>query len=189
MLFLTHFSVIGFSNSYLLGPEKGGEAVIIDPGVFDETILTFIEDNNLYLKYILVTHAHESHISGINTILKIYDAKIYGFNDNYLDNAAQIVCQGDNFQCGDFAFNVIETPGHSRDSVVYQLDQLLFTGDTISAGLIGSCANAYARGNLLSSIKNKILPLGDDIIILPGHGPLTKIGIEKKFNPFLKEKL
>ena len=78
MKFFCHFGLSAFSNAYLIGPDDGGEAVLIDPAVFDETLLVMIEKNRLDFAHILVTHAHESHVRAIPTALKIYDATVYG---------------------------------------------------------------------------------------------------------------
>ncbi len=78
MKFFCHFGLEAFSNAYLVGPDEGGEAVLIDPGDFDETLLAMIEKNRLDLRHILLTHAHESHMRGVPTALKIYDATVYG---------------------------------------------------------------------------------------------------------------
>ena len=72
-----HFSVEGFSNCYLLGPENGGDAVIFDPGVFDLNLLELIENNNFYIRSVFITHDHNSHINGLKTLMKIYEAEIY----------------------------------------------------------------------------------------------------------------
>ena len=66
---------------------------------------------------------------------------------------------------------------------------MLFTGDLLSAGAIGTTRDGYARGLLLATVRRKLLPLGDEVLIFPGHGPPSKIGIEKLYNPFLGEKL
>jgi glyoxylase-like metal-dependent hydrolase (beta-lactamase superfamily II) len=66
---------------------------------------------------------------------------------------------------------------------------MLFTGDALSAGGTGKTRDGYARGLLLETIRRKLLPLGDETLLFPGHGPPSKIGIEKLYNPFLGEKL
>lgn len=189
MKFFTHFAVQGFSNSYLIGPDDGGDAVLIDPGTFDIKLLKLIENNNLYVKHILVTHAHSAHIKGIKTIKKIYDARIYSYRSNILGLPATEVREGNKLKLSPFNFKVIETPGHSTDSIVFLMDKFLFTGDTLTAGMIGSAMDGYSRGLLLTSIHKKLLILDNSIFIFPGHGPPSKIEIEKKLNPFLKEKL
>ena len=133
MKFFTHFSVIGFSNSYIIGHDEGGDAILIDPGIFDARILELIEKNGLYIKYILVTHNHHAHVNGIRTILKIYDAEIYSYRSRIMDTSSHEVREEEKLLLNDFEINVIETPGHSADSISFLLGDYLFTGDTLSA--------------------------------------------------------
>ncbi|MBN1697411.1 MAG: MBL fold metallo-hydrolase [Spirochaetales bacterium] len=187
MIFHSHFYATTLSNSYVIGPEDGGEAVIIDPGLFDTDMLSIIEGNKLYIRYILITHAHEAHIHGIKTIFKIYNAKLFSYRHSILDYKTIKVRDFTKIKCGKFVFEVLETPGHSGDSVTYKFDKFLFTGDTLLAGSIGPVSDGFARGLILSSIKEKILCLEDDYFIFPGHGPPTKLSIEKKYNPDFAE--
>ena len=85
MKFFCHFGISTFSNAYLLGTEEGEGAVLIDPGVFDETLLNMIERNKLYVRHVLLTHDHQAHIGGVPTITKIYDTRLYGHPDLALD--------------------------------------------------------------------------------------------------------
>jgi glyoxylase-like metal-dependent hydrolase (beta-lactamase superfamily II) len=187
MIFHPNFSSFGLANSYLIGPDNGGDAVIIDPGIFDSALLEIIESNKLYLRYILLTHSHESHILGIKTILKIYNAEIYSYRQSVLDFKANKLRDFMNINCGGFEFEVFETPGHTGDSLIFKYNQFLFTGDTLLAGSIGSAADEYARRLIVSSIKEKILSIDKNLIIFPGHGPPTNLEIEKQFNLDLKE--
>ncbi len=82
---------------------------------------------------------------------------------------------------------VLWTPGHSPDSVVYHMPPYLFTGDTLQAGALGSTTSAAARQQLLKSIRREILSLDDETIIFPGHGPPSKVGVERALNPDLRE--
>lgn len=189
MRFHSLFSSVGFSNGYLLGPDAGGEALLVDPGIFDAPLLQAIERNRLYVRFILVTHAHNAHINGIRTLLKVYDAAIYANQPSVLDFPAHQVREDDALTLGSFTIRVIETPGHSIDSLCFLAAGMLFTGDTLSAGEIGKTRDGYARGLLLATIRTKLLPLGDEVLVFPGHGPPTKIGIEKLYNPFLGEEL
>ena len=66
---------------------------------------------------------------------------------------------------------------------------MLFTGDTLNAGGIGRTRDGYGRGLLLSSVRKRILPPGDDVLVFPGHGPPTRVGLERAFNPYLGDKL
>jgi hydroxyacylglutathione hydrolase len=189
MKFFSLFSRAGFSNAYLVGPSGGGEALLVDPGTFDAPLLQAVEENRLTVKWILITHAHNAHINGIRGLLKVYEAEIYSNQPSVLDFPAHHVQDGDRLALGEFTIRVLETPGHSIDSLCFVVDQLVFTGDTLFAGGTGTTRDGYARGLLLESIRRKLLSLGDEALIFPGHGPPTKIGIEKLYNPLLGEKL
>ncbi len=189
MKFFSLFSSTGMSNCYLVGPDGGGDAILVDPGVVDAPLLHAVESNRLFVRWILVTHAHRSHVDGIRSLLKVYDAGIYANQPSILDFPARHVEDGNRLTLGEFKVRVIETPGHSIDSVSYLLDHMLFTGDLLSAGTIGATRDGYARGLLLATVRRKLLPLGDETLIFPGHGPPSKLGIEKLYNPFLGEKL
>ena len=189
MRFYSLFSRVGFSNTFLIGPDDGGDAVLIDPGVFDATLLQAVESNGLYIRSILVTHAHNAHINGIRGILKVYDAAIFARHPSVLDFPARRVSEGEILALGEFTVGVIETPGHSIDSLCFRIDNMVFTGDTLSAGSIGSTRDGYARGLLLETVRRKIISLGDEVLLFPGHGPPSKVGVEKLYNPLLGEKL
>ncbi len=187
MKFFCHFGLEAFSNAYLVGPDEGGEAVLIDPGDFDETLLAMIEKNRLDLRHILLTHAHESHMRGVPTALKIYDATVYGVVPLPRVERHRTIEDGEELQLGSFRVRVLWTPGHSPDSVVYHMPPYLFTGDTLHAGALGSTSGAAARQLLLKSIRREILSLEDETIIFPGHGPPSKVGVERVLNPDLRE--
>jgi hydroxyacylglutathione hydrolase len=189
MRIFPHFVFTGFSNSYLVAPDVPGEAVLIDPGIFDGELLKQIEKNKLYVSKVLITHTHESHIDGLKTLIKIYNFKIYAFREKVLDYEAQVVRQDNEIKCGNLVFEVIELAGHSRDSLAFRIDNYLFTGDTLTAGLIGSVVHGYARGLEISAIKQKILSLPDYIYIFPGHGPPSTVGVERLYNKALKQEL
>ena len=189
MKFFSLFSRIGFSNTYLIGPDEGGDAFLIDPGAFDAALLQAVEGNRLYVRSILVTHAHNAHINGIRSLLKVYKAVIYANQPSVLDFPARHIQDGDQLALGALRARVIETPGHSIDSLSFLVGHMLFTGDILSAGGIGKTRDGYARGLLLETVRRKILPIGDEVLLFPGHGPPSKIGIEKLYNPFLGEKL
>ena len=187
MRLYSYFSVINFSNSYLLGPDGPGDAVLIDAGIFDTGLLSLIEDRGLYLRHVLITHAHRAHVNGITTIRKVYDATVYCHDPGQVSFPARAIQEGRSLNLGGFEFQVLETPGHSNDSVCFLHGQLLFTGDTLSAGMIGDTDTGYERALLLASIRKKLLCLGQDLFVFPGHGPPTRLEVERRLNPFLVE--
>lgn len=194
-----HYCPSGFNNCYILGgdeadPLEGGphqdrarnsahqEAVIIDPGVMDEEILNFIEQNEYTLRGVLLTHDHISHVRGLRTLKRIYDAEIFAVNPLILDLRATLIRDGDILDIGPFHIEVILAPGHSADSTVFKVGRLLFTGDAISAGLLGNTASSYGAAIQMTALRSKILSLPGDFTILPGHGPPTSLEAERRFN-------
>lgn len=177
-----HFSLEGFSNSYLIGNEKTGKALIVDPGVMTTEILTHIGKNNYDLEAILITHNHPSHHMGLKTLLKIFSPKVYAA-DAALNGRQTTMIQGDgSLMTAGFIVKYFAVPGHSPDSVMFQIDNFIFTGDALSAGKIGDTSNIYGKRNLLTNLKNKLLSLPNDYILFPGHGPPSTIGAERSFN-------
>lgn len=189
MKFFSFFSPVGFSNSYLIGPDGGGDALLVDPGSFDAPLLEAVETNGLYVRAILLTHAHGSHTHAVGGLLKVYRATVYNNHPSILDFPARHVGDGDELPVGGVTVRVLETPGHSIDSVCYLAGHLLFTGDTLLAGGVGSTRSGYARGVLLSSIRRKVLGLPDPTLVFPGHGPPSRVGVERAHNPYLGDRL
>lgn len=177
-----HYSPDGFSNGYLIGNEKTKEAIIVDPGVMDRQLLDHIEKNELNIDGVLITHNHETHIKGLQTLLRIYTPKVYSA-DAELKGIKTVLLQGDGtFVAAGFAVRYFAAPGHSPDSLMYQIEHVIFTGDALSAGRLGVTNNAYGKRNLLTHLRNKLLNQNDDILLMSGHGPPSTIGAERLFN-------
>jgi glyoxylase-like metal-dependent hydrolase (beta-lactamase superfamily II) len=182
-----HYSKDGFSNGYLVGNEKTGEAVIIDPGVMNKELLDHIEQNHFKLDAVLVTHNHESHHRGLRPLLRIYSPRVYAA-DTELKGRKTVLLQGDGtFAAAGFAIRYFAVPGHSPDSLMFQIENVLFTGDALSAGRLGTTNNMYGKRNLLTHLKNKLLSQNDEIIIMSGHGPPSTVGAERLFNAEMME--
>ena len=182
-----HYCLYGFSNCYVLGSEEPGEdgvkdALIVDPGCMDEKLLGFIESNDYRLRGILITHDHLNHVHGLRTLKRIYDVPVFAGDPSVCESRANLVRDGESLNLGPFSVGVYFVPGHSSDSIVYRVDRLLFTGDALSAGLIGSTASAYGKTILSHSLKDKILSLQGDLLVLPGHGPPSSLEAERRFN-------
>ncbi len=183
MKLLSHFPAIGVSNTYIIGPPDGGEAILIDPGRFDVSLLDMIEKNDLNITTVLITHDHENHIKGLKTLMKVYAVKVIAGNSSIFGVQTTVVDDGLKIQFSGFEVEVLYVEGHSSDSRVYRIGPYLFTGDVLSAGRIGSSSTSYTRKLLLESINSKILSLEENLLILPGHGPPTTVSAEKRWNP------
>ena len=201
------------TNCYILGDEKSKDALCIDPGGRVDEIIAAVNKAKLSIKYIINTHAHFDHVGGNGPLKKITGAKLAIHSEDVmlLESVALqgaefgtdavpspspdiLLKDGDTIKVGNLMVSVIHTPGHSQGGICLFLkltdnnEEILFTGDTIFAGSIGRTdlpGGSYK--DIIASIKSKILPLGDDVRILPGHGPETTIGREKRFNQFLIE--
>ncbi|MBI9105515.1 MAG: MBL fold metallo-hydrolase [Spirochaetales bacterium] len=182
-----HFVLSNFSNTYILGPAEGGNAVIIDPGVMDIPLLKLIENNNFYIKNILVTHNHSSHVNGIKTLKKIYNADIYSNSELPFKIDFNQINDGDVLHLDDLEVNIMNIPGHSADSIIFKIANMLFTGDVLLAGLIDKELTTSYENLLKKNIKERIFTMDDDILVFPGHGAPTTIKAEKMFNPYLNK--
>ncbi len=194
------------SNCYIVGCQDTSEAVVIDPGAEPDTILAVLEENNLKVKYIINTHGHVDHVGANEPVKKATNADIlihkedaplfsnsqenlsmYVGGELLLSPPERLLEEGDTITFGNITLKVIHTPGHTRGGISLHGDQVVFTGDTLFAGSIGRTdlpGGDYQQ--IISSIKEKILPLGDDIKVYPGHGPVSTVAREKKTNPFLQ---
>jgi glyoxylase-like metal-dependent hydrolase (beta-lactamase superfamily II) len=179
-----HYCLYGFSNCYILGSEQEAsrDAIIIDPGCMEGALLNFVENNDYTLKGVLVTHDHPNHVHGLRTLKRIYDVDIYAVNHFIQDIRTNLVRDGDSFSIGPLKVEVISVPGHSSDSAVFKIEHFLFTGDTLSAGLVGNTASSYGAAVQMAALRSKILSLPGDMILLPGHGPPTTLEAERQFN-------
>jgi glyoxylase-like metal-dependent hydrolase (beta-lactamase superfamily II) len=178
---------IGFSNCYILGQDdtddgKQSAAIMIDPGTMENVTLEAIENNNFDLKAVLITHDHIHHVRGLRTLKRIYNAEIYAVNHSILDHKTTIVKDGDRLIIAGFPVEVISIPGHSSDSVVYKIGNLLFSGDVLTAGLVGSTASAYGATTQMNKLRSRLISLPGDYIVLPGHGPPSTMEAERRFN-------
>jgi glyoxylase-like metal-dependent hydrolase (beta-lactamase superfamily II) len=177
----------GFSNCYILGEDESGtgqhhSAIIIDPGSMEDNILQTIEDNNFSLKAVLITHDHINHVQGLRTLKRIYNADVYAVNQIIMDQKTTMVKDGDKINIAGFTVEVISIPGHSSDSAVFKIDAMLFTGDVLTAGLVGSTASAYGDATQMNKLRSRLLSLPGDYIVLPGHGPPSTLEAERRFN-------
>jgi glyoxylase-like metal-dependent hydrolase (beta-lactamase superfamily II) len=182
-----YYSVYGFANSYLLGDDETRQAIVVDPAEFNAGMLNHIERNDYYVRAVLLTHNHLHHIRGLKTLLKIYEAEIFAATSRVFGISCRVVKDGERFAIAGFCADAYSVPGHSPDSMVYRIDKLLFTGDTLHAGVIGKTLSSFNAELLIERLKSRILGLDDDHIVLPGHGPPSTIGVERRFNLGLQE--
>jgi glyoxylase-like metal-dependent hydrolase (beta-lactamase superfamily II) len=190
MVLFYHYCARGFSNCFLAGqetnesdPDQRREALIIDPAQIDEAIVTFIESNNYRLKAVLLTHEHANHSYGLRSLMRIYEnLEIYAANPEVHGFKTNMLHDGDTFTTAGFDIEAIAVPGHSADSMIYRIDHTLFSGDALTAGLIGTTANSYAAMREISAIQRKLFGLPGNYLVFPAHGPPSTLETERHFN-------
>jgi glyoxylase-like metal-dependent hydrolase (beta-lactamase superfamily II) len=204
---LAQFEVTPFmSNCFVLGCEETRDAIIIDAGEFAGEIATFLDEHSLKVKYIILTHSHVDHAGDVSRFKDETGGLIVLHEDEedlYLNMAEQgrffgfqlqpppppdkLVRHGDELTFGDGQrMGVIHCPGHSPGGISLLWNNNVFVGDTLFAGSIGRTdLPGGSYHTLISCIKERILPLGDAVRVLPGHGPATTVENERRYNPFL----
>ncbi len=212
-----------YKNGFVVGCERTNDAIVIDPGDEAGELVDAARHHRLTVKYILLTHAHVDHITGVGPAQSAFGAPVYLHKDDlpFYERAVQ---QGQMFGLavqqppavdvfydlspiwfGDYEVRVHHTPGHCPGGVCLEVREKggggrdqgeegmgvqLFVGDTLFAGSIGR--TDLPGGNyeiLMRSITDVLFPLGDEVIVHPGHGPDTTIGRERQTNPFVLEYL
>lgn len=196
-----------FVNCYVVYDESSKETIVIDPGDEPDLIVDFIKEESLYVKYIVCTHGHFDHIGAVKEIKEETGAKIalhekdieayknspsiakefFGFEIDHQPEPDILLKDGDSVTVGNLQFKIIHTPGHSPGSISLYCNGYLFTGDTLFAGSAGRTdLMGGSLEELFNSLK-KIAILPSNTIVLPGHGPKTKLEVEIKSNPFYRE--
>jgi glyoxylase-like metal-dependent hydrolase (beta-lactamase superfamily II) len=205
-----------FKNGYVVGCERTKQAVYIDPGDEVEQLLAFIASEQLQVGYILLTHAHVDHVSGVAEAKRALGVPIFLHKDDlplYKNAVSHGMMFGltveepppvdryyegdDPITFGDYEVRVVHTPGHCPGGVCLAISKKdeagpphLFVGDTLFAGSIGRTdLPGGDYDTLLTAITNKLFAFPDESIVYSGHGPETTIGREKATNPFVLEYL
>ncbi len=196
-------------NCTLASCQETGSAALIDPGGDTDHLLEVARDAGLTLEKILVTHGHFDHVGAVGRLARELGLPIEGPHeeDRFLLDTLPQWCrqvgfpacesflptrwlrEGDEVSIGNQLLRVHHCPGHTPGHVIFfhPLDRVAIVGDVIFQGSIGR--TDFPRGDhqtLLDSIRERIWPLGDEVTLLPGHGPTTTVGEERAYNPFLQ---
>ncbi|MBO6176618.1 MAG: MBL fold metallo-hydrolase [Treponema sp.] len=173
-----------FTNCYIVVNDDPSvmEAIIIDPGIVTPKMIDIIERGKYKLTAVLITHNHTSHVKALPTLMKIYSPRIYAA-DYEVAGKQVTVLQGDGeITTAGLKVQYYSVPGHTSDSMVFKIGTAMFTGDTITSGIIGETASSYSKKLLSSKIQEKIFSQTDETVIMPGHGPPTTVASEKQYN-------
>jgi glyoxylase-like metal-dependent hydrolase (beta-lactamase superfamily II) len=200
-------------NTYVVWQPERTDALLIDPGLEPEMILSFLKEQGLTVSAILNTHGHADHIGGNEAVKQAFPQAplLIGAGDAIMLTDAManlsalfglpitsppadtLVNEGDVLDFGDIRLEVLEIPGHSPGHVVFvhrAAPSLVFGGDTLFRAGIGRFDFPNGDGPLLmQGIRKKLFSLPGDTVVYPGHGPVTTVGQEKRFNPFVGDKV
>lgn len=179
-----HLTLEGFTNCYVVVNDDPSvkEALIIDPGKISNEIIDQIEAGGYKLTAVLITHNHTNHVRGLTTLNKIYSPTVYAA-DYEIGKKKSVILHGDGTViAAGLTVQFFSVPGHTPDSMVFKIGNVLFTGDTLTSGVIAETTSQYSRKMLDSKIREKIFSQTDDTIIMPGHGPPSTVSAEKQYN-------
>jgi len=195
-------------NCSVVWCDRTGAGAVIDPGGDLEKVLEAVRESGMRLEKILLTHAHIDHAGGTAELARSLKLPIEGphvgdrfWIDGLPDQARMFglpgcerfvpdrwLVDGDRVQVGEVEFEVRHCPGHTPGHVVFysEPDKVAFVGDVLFAGSIGR--TDFPGGDydtLIHVIREKLFPLGDDVRFVPGHGPMSTFGEERRSNPFV----
>ena len=182
-----HFSSILMSNTYVIGPDRGGDAVIIDPGEMDVPLLRIIESNEYYVRSILITFPHPTQVHGVNTLLKIYEAKLYGSEQRMYDCVCRRLSGGDEVFLAGYRVGVLDLTGEGLGPLAYRIENLVFTGMLFTAGNSIASPDLPLRAAVTQQIESQVLSLPDEVLILPGAGPPSSVRAERALRELTKQ--
>lgn len=186
-------------NAYIVIEEESKEALIIDPGDEGEQLVKQLGKMNIHLKAILLTHGHVDHVGAVDAVRDAFEIPVYISETDmkYIEQrkmafgtmrrADFFLKEGEDFSFAGKKVGIFETPGHSKGSLSFLIEGILFSGDVLFQNSVGRTdLPGGDMEELLRSIKDKLMKLPESTRVMPGHGPETTLGMEKSFNGYLR---
>ena len=198
------------SNCYIVGSEKSGIGMVVDPSTRLRNILRATRRLELSISIVVVTHTHPDHVGSLTQVVEATEAEFLvhereetsglmqslgrvvgmfqGGDLRRLPRPDRILRDGDVIKIGELEFSVIYTPGHTAGGICLYGHGILFSGDTLFYQGVGRTdMPGMSHSRLMNSIVKTLMSLPDETKVYPGHGPSTTIGWERNYNPFVRE--
>ncbi len=195
------------NNIYVVTDPASRETAVIDVGFEPERVIELVHRESLHVRWLLATHAHYDHVASMLPVQQAvggefalhpadrpllqavaFQGSMFGLPPVAVPEVALELAEGQRVPLGEQFLDVLFTPGHAPGHVTFMHGETLWSGDVLFAGSVGRTDLPGASWELLErSIRQKLFPLGDAMKVLPGHGPATTIGAERRNNPFVGE--
>ena len=195
------------NNIYVVWDPATREAAVLDVGFDPELVIEFVQHQGLHVRWLLATHAHYDHVAAmlpvqraLGGVFALHPAdrpllsavaiqgSMFGLPPVAVPEVGHELAEGQSIPIGGESLEVLFTPGHAPGHVTFRHGTTLWSGDVLFAGSVGRTDLPGGSWDTLErSIRERLFPLGDDLRVLPGHGPATTIGEERRHNPFVGE--
>lgn len=195
------------NNIYVVTDPLTRETAVIDVGFEPERVIEHVRREGLSVRWLLATHAHYDHVAAMLPVQRAVggtfalhpadrpllaavalQGSMFGLPPVAVPEVALDLVDGQRIPLGEQALEVLFTPGHAPGHVTFRHGNTLWSGDVLFAGSVGRTDLPGASwATLEHSIRERLFPLGDELRVLPGHGPATTIGEERRHNPFVGE--
>lgn len=184
------FEPVG-SHGYLIHVEESGDTLLVDPGGSPGAILALLGERGWRLTAVLITHGHSDHVAGLRSLLQEEPVPVYGHPAEYpagCEPSPLVPVTGPaELAVGGVTVRALYTPGHTPHGLSFVVGGVAAVGDTLFAGSLGRAHRGPENYDRLLASARLILSLPDETLLLPGHGPLTTVGMEKRNNPYLAD--
>lgn len=194
------------ANCFIISDKTTKDSIVIDPGDEPDLIMDVIRGNDLRVSYIVCTHGHFDHVGAVEDIREETGAKVvihkdeteiyhaardmaafWGYEIEKLPDPDMLVEDADMIKVGNMSFTILHTPGHSPGGICLYGEGIVVTGDTLFAGSVGRTDFYGGDMNKLRDSFKRLMSLPEETKVLPGHGPDSTIGEEKRGNPFVSD--
>ena len=195
-------------NAYLVIDRASRDAAMVDPGDDADRLIEAVEQANVRLRAIWLTHAHFDHVGAVRALRTRFDVPVFlheedvpmfeagpfqaaswGLPFDGDEVPAERFTEGQGLRLGELSFTVMHTPGHSPGHVTLHGHGIALVGDCLFAGSIGRTDLPMANGPAMAQSLERIVALPPETRVLPGHGPATTVGEERRSNPYIRELL